>query len=119
LEGRGKRKNSAEPFVGDSIVDLSRFILRRMFEQLDEGFAHKPTEEKERIAANIAQRLAIYPRMFENALGPKPGSQIFPPKRLCGQVGLPRSAAQWLQPSILLGSPPTPASHHSSTRRRG
>jgi hypothetical protein len=50
-----------EPFQGDSVVDLARFVMRRMFEQLDESFALKPAEERERIAADIAKRIADLP----------------------------------------------------------
>jgi len=61
LQGRGNPKKGIEPFAGDSVVDLARFVMRRMFEQLDQSFALKPIEERERIAADIAQRLAELP----------------------------------------------------------
>lgn len=61
LQGRGNLKKRIEPFQGDSVLDLARFVMRGMFEQLDESFALKPTEERERIAADIAKRLADLP----------------------------------------------------------
>lgn len=61
LEGAGRAKQGVEPFTGSSVLDLSRYVLRRMFEQLDASFTRKPAEERERIAADIAQRLAALP----------------------------------------------------------
>lgn len=61
LQGRGNAKKGIEPFSGNSVVDLARFVMRRMFEQLDQSFALKPVEERERIATDIAQQLADLP----------------------------------------------------------
>ncbi|GGF00962.1 hypothetical protein GCM10011611_03190 [Aliidongia dinghuensis] len=58
LEGPGAAKKDGVPFSGKSVLDLSRYVLRRMFEQLDASFALKPVEERERVAADIAQQLA-------------------------------------------------------------
>ncbi len=61
LEGPGKAKNGSEPFRGGTVLDLSRFVVRRMFEQLDESFTRKPIAERERVAEDIARRLATLP----------------------------------------------------------
>ena len=61
LEGPGCVKRGVEPFTGGSILELSRYVLRRMFEQLDASFASKPAAERERIASDIARRLADLP----------------------------------------------------------
>jgi hypothetical protein len=61
LEGPGRAKKSSEPFHGNSVLDLSRFVLRRMFEELDQSFTRKPIAERERIAEDIARRLATLP----------------------------------------------------------
>ncbi|MEA2755850.1 MAG: hypothetical protein QOJ54_2139 [Aliidongia sp.] len=61
LEGPKNAKKGSEPFSGGSVLDLSRFVVRRMFEQLDESFTRKPIGERERIAEDIAQRLATLP----------------------------------------------------------
>lgn len=61
LEGPGHAKKGVEPFAGGSVLELSRYVLRRMFEQLDASFASKPPAERERIASDIARRLADLP----------------------------------------------------------
>jgi hypothetical protein len=54
-------RKGAETFTGTSVTDLSRYVLRRMFVELDATFASKPPEEQERIAAALAQQLAELP----------------------------------------------------------
>jgi len=64
VDGRGEVKrgvHTADAFSGTSVTDLSRYVLRRMFVELDATFANKPPEEQERIAADLARQLAELP----------------------------------------------------------
>jgi hypothetical protein len=61
LAGSTSTKKGMEPFNGSSLTELSRWVLRRMFVELDDNFARKPLEEQERIAEEIAGRLAELP----------------------------------------------------------
>ncbi len=54
-------KGKIDPFQGGSVLDLSRYVLRRTFEELNDGFERKTPEEQERIAADIAHLLAELP----------------------------------------------------------
>jgi hypothetical protein len=55
-------RKGADAFTGTSVTDLSRYVLRRMFVELDATFASKPPEEQERIAADLARQLAELPQ---------------------------------------------------------
>jgi len=55
-------RKGADAFTGTSVTDLSRYVLRRMFVELDATFASKPPEEQERIAADLARQLADLPQ---------------------------------------------------------
>lgn len=68
LEGPGHTKKGLQPFVGNSVLDLSRYVLRRMFDELDAGFSSKPAKEQERIAGDIAQRLADLPENLQEQI---------------------------------------------------
>jgi hypothetical protein len=68
LEGPGHAKKGSDPFVGDSALGLSRYVLRRMFDQLDAAFSSKPVQERERIAGEIAQRLADLPEDMQERI---------------------------------------------------
>lgn len=57
----GKQKSGRETFKGDTVLDLSRFILRRIFEEIDQGFSSKSQAEKARIAEDIARRISELP----------------------------------------------------------
>jgi hypothetical protein len=50
-----------DPFEGGTAIDLTRYVLRRTFEELNDTFASKPREEQERVAADIARLLADLP----------------------------------------------------------
>ncbi len=55
-------RKGTDPFTGTSVTDLSRYVLRRMFVELDATFTRKPPEEQERIAADLARQLAELPQ---------------------------------------------------------
>lgn len=55
-------RKGTDPFTGTSVADLSRYVLRRMFVELDATFTSKPPEEQEWIAADLARQLAELPQ---------------------------------------------------------
>lgn len=61
LQGPGKAGKGQAPFVGRDILQLAQYVIRRLFDELDAGFAAKTTEEQERIAAGILHTLADLP----------------------------------------------------------
>ena len=61
LQGPGKAGKGQTPFQGRDVTQLAQYVLRRLFEDLDGGFAKKPPEEQERIAAGIAHALSELP----------------------------------------------------------
>jgi hypothetical protein len=61
LAGPGRSKKGVAPFEGGTVLDLAQYVLRRVFRELDNGFAMKPRDEQERIATDIAKLLAELP----------------------------------------------------------
>jgi hypothetical protein len=66
-------KRLIDPFHGHSAIELARYVLRRTFEELDETFASKPREERERIAADIARLLADLPAELQDRIRKQAG----------------------------------------------
>ncbi|MGC8475712.1 MAG: hypothetical protein ACP5NP_05095 [Acetobacteraceae bacterium] len=61
LEG-GKRKAAGEErFSGSTVMDLTRYVVLRVFRQVDATFARMPPQEKERAASEMARLLAEMP----------------------------------------------------------
>ena len=61
MAGAGRTAEAIPPFDGASVADLSRYVIRRTFEELDASFSIKSQSEQERIAVDIARRLAELP----------------------------------------------------------
>ena len=61
LQGPGKMAKGQAPFQGRDVGQLAQYVMRRLFEELDAGFAKRPPEEQERIASDIARKLAELP----------------------------------------------------------
>lgn len=61
LQGPGKAGKGHIPFQGRDVMQLAHYVLRRLFEDLDNGFGKKAPEEQERIAAEIARALSELP----------------------------------------------------------
>ncbi len=61
LQGPGKMAKGQAPFQGRDVGQLAQYVMRRLFEELDASFAKRPPEEQERIAADIARKLAELP----------------------------------------------------------
>jgi hypothetical protein len=61
LEKNRVAKNPADIFRGGTILDLSRHVLRRLFEQVSDDFEKKSAAEKDRIARELASLLAGLP----------------------------------------------------------
>jgi hypothetical protein len=67
LAGPGQSKRGETPFEGTSVVHLAQYVLR-LFRELDEGFAVKPPQEQERIAADIAKLLSDLPAALQERI---------------------------------------------------
>ena len=61
LQGPRKGSKDQTPFDGDTVVQLAQYVLKRLFEELDSGFAKRPPDEQTRIADEIARKLAELP----------------------------------------------------------
>ena len=61
LQGPGKAGKGQVPFVGRDVLQLAQYVMRRLFDELDAGFAAKSAEEQERIATGILNTLAELP----------------------------------------------------------
>ena len=61
LQGLRKGGESQTAFDGDTVVQLAQYVLKRLFEELDNGFAKRPPDEQTRIADEIARKLAELP----------------------------------------------------------
>lgn len=61
LQGPGKAAKGQAAFEGRNVAQLAQYVMRRLFEDLDASFAQRPPAEQERIAADIARKLAELP----------------------------------------------------------
>ena len=62
LQGPGKASKGQAPFQGRDVAQLAQYVMRRLFEELDAGFAKSSPAEQERIAAGILRALADLPK---------------------------------------------------------
>lgn len=81
LEGPGHGKKGLDPFTGNSVLNLSRYVLRRLFHELDASFSGKPAEEQQRIAGDIAKRLADLPENLRSGIEKRLVWRSCPPLR--------------------------------------